>query len=199
MAKTLAHPPNKFLVLLTTTTVQALVTMNVVIPAAIAPEMAAMLDVEPAMVGFQIGIAYFGAALLFGHVGNRGAPLGGVAGQPISLDAIRGRRGAMAVPSLSVLAVGAVFCGLGYALTNPPASHLLSKVTTPNRPEFPVFHQADICATGRCGGWFHGAASGVDVGPQAPLILGVAVTVAVALPCSRCGGVGTRTGTQPIR
>ena len=64
MTEAPARPPNIFLVLLTTTTVQALVTMNVVIPAAIAPEMAAMLEVEPAMVGIQIGIAYFGAAAL---------------------------------------------------------------------------------------------------------------------------------------
>ena len=112
MAKTLAHPPNKFLVLLTTTTVQALVTMNVVIPAAIAPETAAMLEVEPAMVGIQIGIAYFGAAALSAMSGTVVRRWGALRASQLALMLSAVGAALMAVPSLGVLAIGAVFLSL---------------------------------------------------------------------------------------
>ena len=136
MTEAPARPPNKFLVLLTTTTVQALVTMNVVIPAAIAPEMAAMLEVEPAMVGIQIGIAYFGAAVLSAMSGTVVRRWGALRASQLALALSAIGTALMAVPSLGVLAVGAIFCGFGYALTNPPASHLLARGTTPTDRNF---------------------------------------------------------------
>ena len=113
MAEGLIHRPNKPLVLLITTTVQALVTMNVVIPAAIAPEMAAMLGVEPSLVGIQIGIAYFGAALLSAMSGTVVRRLGALRASQLALVLSAIGTLLMAVPSLGVLAVGSVFCGLG--------------------------------------------------------------------------------------
>ena len=181
MAEALARPPNKFLVLLTTTTVQALVTMNVVIPAAIAPEMAAMLEVEPAMVGIQIGIAYFGAAALSAMSGTVVRRWGALRASQLALMLSAVGAALMAVPSLGVLAVGAVFCGLGYALTNPPASHLLARVTTPTDRNFLFSVKQTSVPLGGVAAGFMAPPVALTWGPQAPLIVGVAVTVAVAL------------------
>ena len=181
MAEGLIHRPNKPLVLLITTTVQALVTMNVVIPAAIAPEMAAMLGVEPSLVGIQIGIAYFGAALLSAMSGTVVRRLGALRASQLALVLSAIGTLLMAVPSLGVLAVGSVFCGLGYALTNPPASHLLSKVTTPIDRNFLFSVKQTSVPLGGVAAGFMAPPVALTWGPQAPLILGVAVTVTMAL------------------
>ena len=52
------------LVLFVTTMVQTLVTMNVVIPAAIAPEVAQAHGVPSSLIGLQIGLVYGGAMIL---------------------------------------------------------------------------------------------------------------------------------------
>ena len=181
MAEGLIHRPNKPLVLLITTTVQALVTMNVVIPAAIAPEMAAMLGVEASLVGIQIGIAYFGAALLSAMSGTVVRRLGALRASQLALVLSAIGTLLMAVPSLGVLAVGSVFCGLGYALTNPPASHLLSKVTTPIDRNFLFSVKQTSVPLGGVAAGFMAPPVALTWGPQAPLILGVAVTVTMAL------------------
>ena len=181
MAEGLIHRLNKPLVLLITTTVQALVTMNVVIPAAIAPEMAAMLGVEASLVGIQIGIAYFGAALLSAMSGTVVRRLGALRASQLALVLSAIGTLLMAVPSLGVLAVGSVFCGLGYALTNPPASHLLSKVTTPIDRNFLFSVKQTSVPLGGVAAGFMAPPVALTWGPQAPLILGVAVTVTMAL------------------
>ena len=130
MSEKLVQTPNKFLVLLITTTVQTLVTMNVVIPAAIAPELAAMLGVKPSLIGLQIGITYFGAAALSSMSGTLVRRWGALRVNQLALILSAVGAGLMAVPSLAILALGAILCGLGYALTNPPASHLLARVTS---------------------------------------------------------------------
>ena len=130
MSKTSSSTPEKLLVLLITTMVQAIVTMNVVIPAAIAPEMARLLDVDASLVGVQVGIAYFGAAALSSMSGALVRRWGALRASQLALVFSAIGAGLMAIPSTAVLAIGAIFCGLGYALTNPPASHLLARVTT---------------------------------------------------------------------
>ena len=130
MSETPVQITNKFLVLLITTTVQTLVTMNVVIPAAIAPELAAMLGVKPSLIGLQIGITYFGAAALSSMSGTLVRRWGALRTSQLALMLSATGAGLMAVPSLTVLAVGTILCGFGYALTNPPASHLLARVTS---------------------------------------------------------------------
>ena len=181
MTETPTRPPNKPLVLLTTTTVQALVTMNVVIPAAIAPEMAATLEVKPAMVGIQIGIAYFGAAALSAMSGTVVRRWGALRASQSALVLSAVGTALMAVPSLGVLAVGAVFCGFGYALTNPPASHLLARVTTPTDRNFLFSIKQTSVPLGGVMAGLMAPPVALTWGPQAPLIVGVITTVVVAL------------------
>ena len=46
------------------TAVQVIATMAVLIPAAVAPELARALDLPVSMIGFQISLAYVGATLM---------------------------------------------------------------------------------------------------------------------------------------
>ena len=83
-------------------TITTIITMNVVIPAAIAPEMAAMLGVEPAMVGIQIGIAYFGAAVLSAMSGTIVRRWGALRSSQLALVLSAFGTALMAVPSLGI-------------------------------------------------------------------------------------------------
>ena len=56
--------PSKDLALATiggVTAVQVIATMGILIPAAIAPELARTLDLPVSMIGFQVSLAYVGA------------------------------------------------------------------------------------------------------------------------------------------
>lgn len=181
MADPSAELPNKYLVLLTTTTVQALVTMNVVIPAAIAPEMAVRLGVEPALVGVQIGIAYFGAAALSSMSGTLVRRWGALRASQLALVLSALGAGLMAVPSLGILALGAIFCGLGYALTNPPASHLLARVTTAKDRNFLFSVKQTSVPLGGVAAGFMAPPIALAWGPAAPLIVGLGAALFVAM------------------
>lgn len=181
MADVSAETPNTYLVLLITTTVQALVTMNVVIPAAIAPEMAERLGVEPALVGVQIGIAYFGAAALSSMSGALVRRWGALRASQMALILSASGAGLMTASSSGVLALGAIFCGFGYALTNPPASHLLARVTTPRDRNFLFSVKQTSVPLGGVAAGFMAPPAALAWGPQAPLIIGVGAALAAAL------------------
>ena len=181
MSEKLAQIPNKFLVLLITTTVQTLVTMNVVIPAAIAPELAAMLGVKPSLIGLQIGITYFGAAALSSVSGTLVLRWGALRVSQLALILSAVGAGLMAVPSLAILALGAILCGLGYALTNPPASHLLARVTSTKDRNFLFSVKQTSVPLGGVAAGFMAPPMALAMGPQAPLIFGVALALGIAL------------------
>ncbi len=114
-----------------TTVIQAMATMCAVFPSAIAPELARAFGVPPSLIGFQVSLVYFGAmatSVVGGLLVRRWGALRtsqwalGFAGLGLMLAA---------VPSLVVFAVGSVFIGFGYGLTNPSAAHLLMAVLKP--------------------------------------------------------------------
>ena len=117
------------LVLFVTTMVQALVTMNVVIPAAIAPEVAQAHGVPSSLIGLQIGLVYGGAMILSTLSGTSVRRWGAIRTSQTALILSAFGGAMMAMPSLFALIPGAMICGFGYALTNPPASHLLTRVS----------------------------------------------------------------------
>ena len=181
MAKTQVKGPTKFLVLFVTTAVQTLVTMNVVIPAAIAPEMAVMLGVSPSLIGFQIGITYFGAAMLSSMSGVLVRRWGALRTSQFALIFAGVGAGFMAVPSLPVLAIGAIFCGLGYALTNPPASHLLAQVTSKKDRNFLFSIKQTSVPLGGIAAGFMAPPLALNWSVQVPLVIGVFVALSAAL------------------
>ncbi|MDA0305577.1 MAG: MFS transporter [Proteobacteria bacterium] len=114
-----------------TTVVQALATMCVIFPSAIAPELARAFGVPAALIGFQVSLVYLGAmmtSVIGGLLVRRWGALRtsqwalGFAGLGLALAA---------APSLFVFAIGSVFIGFGYGLTNPSAAHLLMAVSRP--------------------------------------------------------------------
>ncbi len=118
-------------VLLITTTVQALATMNVVAPAAIAPELARAHGVAASMIGIQIGVVYLGAMLTSGWAGVVLARYGPLRTSQLALALSGVGVGLMALPWLISTLAGSVIIGLGYGLTNPPAAQMLMRVTRP--------------------------------------------------------------------
>ena len=114
-------------VLAVTTATQVLTTLGALALAAVAPKAAAELGTSPALIGYQVAIVYFGALLaaLFGggvlrRIGaTRTSQCGLVL---VALGCIVSTLG-----SLAAIAVGAWIIGLGYGVTNPAASHLLTR------------------------------------------------------------------------
>ena len=107
---------------------QALTTLAVLALSAVAPRVAADLRLDPAVIGYQVSVIY-GCAMLAALVGGGlvrrlGATLTSQCALLLTASGVL--LSALATP-LSV-AAGAVVIGLGYGLTNPAASHLLSRV-----------------------------------------------------------------------
>ena len=114
-------------VLAVTTGTQVLTTLGALALAAVAPKAAAELRISPALIGYQVAIVYFGALLaaLFGgdvlrRVGATRTSQAGLA--LVALGCIVSTLG-----SLTAIALGAWIIGLGYGVTNPAASHLLTR------------------------------------------------------------------------
>ena len=118
-----------FPVVLVTTLVQALASMIVILPAAVAPELARALGVEASLIGVQISFVYAGAMLTSAFGGTIVRRWGALRCSQLSLASVMIGCALTAVPLISVIALGAVFIGFGYGLTNPPAAHVLMKVT----------------------------------------------------------------------
>ena len=114
-------------VLAVTTGTQVLTTLGALALAAVAPKAAAELGTSPALIGYQVAIVYFGAliAALFGggvlrRIGATRTSQCGLA--LVALGCIVSTLG-----SLGAIALGAWIIGLGYGVTNPAASHLLTR------------------------------------------------------------------------
>jgi len=181
MADAGASRSHKSLVLLVTTMVQALVTMNVVIPAAVAPELAAELGVPTSLIGLQVGIVYAGAMTLSTMSGVLVRRWGALRASQVALALSAAGAALMAVPSLPVLATGAVICGFGYALTNPPASHLLARVTTPSDRNFLFSVKQTSVPLGGIGAGLMAPPVALAFGWQAALLVGAAAALGVGL------------------
>ncbi len=112
--------------------VQTLASMSAILPSAIAPELAEALGVPGALIGFQVSCIYIGAmatSLVGGVLVRR---FGALRCFQIALLLVAIGGAVSAIPLLLAVGVGGGIVGLGYGLTNPPSSHLLMKVTTPN-------------------------------------------------------------------
>ncbi|MCH7865751.1 MAG: MFS transporter, partial [Proteobacteria bacterium] len=118
-------------VVVVTTVVQALATMCTIIPAAIAPEMARALGVPASLIGFQVSLVYLGAMAtsVIGGLGVR--RLGALRISQWALGFAGAGVLLAATPSLVGLAIGSVFIGFGYGLTNPAGAHLLMRISKP--------------------------------------------------------------------
>ncbi len=168
---------NLLTVVCITTLVQALASMIVILPATIAPELATAHGVDTSLIGVQVSFAYIGAmatSVLGGTIVRRFGPL---RCSQIALAFAASGCALTAAPLLSAIAIGALLIGLGYGLTNPPAAHMLMKVTAPaNRNLIFSIKQTGVPLGGIAAGLFAPTIA-VEFGWQAALLAGATVTV----------------------
>ena len=115
------------------TLVQAMTAMAIVAVPVLAPEIAASVDVDTAMVGLYQSVAFVGAALLALLSGSLVLRHGGVRINQVSVMLAATGVGLAISGSVPVIALGAVLAGMGYGLATPGASHVLAGVTPVNR------------------------------------------------------------------
>lgn len=117
-------------VLFFTTTTQALATLGILALAAVAPRAASELGISAALIGYQVSLCFFGGmhtALLGGGFVRR---LGAARTSQLALWLIAAGAALSALGTVATLAAGALVMGWGYGITNPAASHLLSRAPT---------------------------------------------------------------------
>lgn len=122
--------PPYIAVLAATTTAQALVSLAMLAPAAIAPELARDLGVPGSSIGWWISLAY-GGAMITSLLGSGAVRrLGAVRTTQVALLLVT--LGALSTTTawLPLVVAGALLSGLGYGMTNPAASHLLARSTS---------------------------------------------------------------------
>ena len=114
-------------VLFFTTTTQALATLGILALAAVAPRAAQELGISTALIGYQVALSFFGGmqTALFG--GGFVRRLGAARTSQIALWLVGAGAILSAAGSVPTLALGALVMGWGYGMTNPAASHLLSR------------------------------------------------------------------------
>jgi len=115
-------------VLAVTTATQALSTLGALALAAVAPAAAATLGVSAALIGYQVGLVFFGAMLSASFAGGLVMRYGAVRTSQLALWIIGGGCALSALGSIAALVAGAFVMGLGYGIPNPAASQLLSRV-----------------------------------------------------------------------
>jgi len=127
-------PPTHRLALATisgVTAVQVIATMGILLPAAIAPELARTLALPVSMIGFQVSLAYVGATLMSLCAGLVQRKLGAVRANQIAAMSIGVSLLIISIPHVGALFVGSLGLGIAYGMTNPAASHLMMKIASP--------------------------------------------------------------------
>ena len=125
--------PSVIPILAATTAAQSLVSLAMLSPAAVAPAIAADLGVPGAMIGWWISLAYGGAMITSLVGGNAVRQLGATRSTQIGLGLVGLGGLAMLAATLPLAMAAALLTGLGYGMTNPGASHLLARTTSPQQ------------------------------------------------------------------
>ena len=145
-------------VLAVTTATQALTTLAALAMTAVAPKAALDLGVSPALVGYQIGVVYFAAMAISPVGGGLVRRLGATRTSQLALWLTAAGCLVSALGTLPALAAGALLTGLGYGVTNPAASHLLSRLP-------PTQHMNLVFSIKQCGVPIGGVLAGLMMPP----------------------------------
>lgn len=194
-------PPALLPVLLTTAGAQALVSLSMLTLPAIAPEMARDLGVPARLVGWWISMAYGAAAVtsLMGATTVR--RLGAARTTQIALLLMTLGTLANALAWLPGVAAGALLVGLGYGMTNPAASHLLARSTSPaNRNLVFSIKQTGVPVGGAVAGLMAPALTVAFGWPAAPAaVAALAVLLVAMIVPVRAAWDDDRDPTAPLR
>ena len=113
--------------------VQSMTAMAVVTVPVLTPEIAAALAIDTATVGFYQSTAFIGAAFLTLMSGSLVLRHGGVRVNQASVVLCAAGVALAVSGSIPFVALGAVLAGMGYGLATPGASHVLARITPPER------------------------------------------------------------------
>jgi MFS family permease len=115
-------------VLALTTATQSCSTLGILALAAVAPAAARDLGVSAALIGYQVGIVFFGAMLSAAAAGGIVMRFGAVRASQATLWLIAAGCAMSAIGSIYAVVAGALVMGLGYGIPNPAASQLLARI-----------------------------------------------------------------------
>jgi MFS family permease len=99
----------------------------------IAPAMATLLQVDPALIGFQVSFVYGGAMLAVIYGGRLVQRYGAARTQQICVGVAAVGALLATVPSLWLLPIASVLMGAGTGPSTPASSHVLNRFTDPAR------------------------------------------------------------------
>jgi MFS family permease len=176
-------------VLAATTATQALTTLAALAMTAVAPRAAADLGLSPALIGYQIGVVYFAAMGISPIGGGLVRRLGAARTSQLALWLTATGCLLSAIGTVPTLAAGALVTGMGYGITNPAASHLLSRMP-------PTRHMNLVFSIKQCGVPIGGVLAGLMMPPltlasgwQAALMVcaGLILSLSLALQPLRGG------------
>lgn len=122
---------NNWLPLALTLAIQSMVAWALLTLPVMAPVVGEALGVSAAYVGLYVALAYAGAMFASLAAGAAVAHYGAIRVSQAGLLLCALGLALCAMPSLPVIALGAVLIGLGYGPVTPASSHLLARTTTP--------------------------------------------------------------------
>jgi len=120
-------------VITVTTLVQVVTVMIGNSMVVIAPAMATLLQVDPALIGFQVSFVYGGAMLAVIYGGRLVQRYGAARTQQICVGVAAVGALLATVPSLWLLPIASVLMGAGTGPSTPASSHVLNRFTDPAR------------------------------------------------------------------
>jgi predicted MFS family arabinose efflux permease len=169
-----------WLVLFAVTMVQALATFASLTIAAIAPAVADGVGVPVEFIGFQVAVIYTGASSISSLSDFLLRRWGPARVSQISLALCGGGVALSAVPLVPVMALGALFLGFGYGMTNPSSTQILMRLTPTHARNF-VFSvkQTGVPFGGMAAGLVAPGATEAFGWQAAPLIVAVCCVIAI--------------------
>jgi MFS family permease len=167
-----------WLVLFAVTMVQVLATFASLTIAAIAPAVSDGVGVPVEFIGFQVAVIYTGASSISALSDFLLRRWGPARVSQISLGLCGGGVALSAVPSVPVMALGALFLGFGYGMTNPSATQILMRLTPTHARNF-VFSvkQTGVPFGGMAAGLVAPRAAETFGWQMAPLIVSVCCVI----------------------
>jgi predicted MFS family arabinose efflux permease len=126
-------PRDAYYIVLAAFAAQMVVTMSNSILPTIAPKLAEALDIEPALIGYQVSILFGGAVIgtLFGGTSTQRYGACRTMQASVTLSALGLLM--MIVPSIAAIVAGSLVAGFGQGILNSATAHLLVKYTPPHR------------------------------------------------------------------
>jgi MFS family permease len=151
---------------------QAVTTMCAVVPATVAPELARSLGMPVSFIGLQVSIAYASAVAISFLSGWLVRRWGAVRTNQAACALAAAGALLIAVPLLASLVLGSLVTGAAYGLTNPSASHLLSRLNLGR-------HRTLVFSIKQAGQPLGGVAAGL-IAPPVAVAFGWQISLVVA-------------------